>query len=473
MNEPVKPCRPGASSLSAARFRELARDWQAKLKQLHVPGFSVAVVCGDRIAYTAGFGESGPPAHKKISSDSLFYLASSTKSLTAVAAAQLAAQGKLDLQAPVKLYLPRFKLADPQATETVTVEDLLSHRRGLTDIPIMVGEALTGEMNDDRFYRLLANVKPREKFVYSNLHYTILQRVLEKVTGKPWPQVLREEVFKPLGMYHTTASYRAMVSDPHYAGMVEEVNGQWIPTRTPKHDEVMNAAGGVASTAPDLARLLLAMLNDGKINGHQALRPGLAAREIEPRVQLESSYQLFQRTGYGYGWYDGTYQGRRAVHHFGSYEGAHAHLSFMPEEGIGVVVLVNMHEPVNYFAEAVAGSVYDSLLGLPDDQNWQMTVAAAEKARSKPERVPHDGGTAEWAGDFVNDDWGTLHLVWQKGALHAKLGVAELPMDFQSDEEFITSILGNPVKGHFAGQNGKKVVILNVPHGPAIFARRP
>ena len=453
-------------------FDKLAADWQSKVRELHVPGFSVAVVCGDHIVYSSGFGETGPPGRKKIAADSLFYLASSTKSLTALASAQLAAKGKLDLQAPVERYLPRFRLADPEATENVTVEDLLTHRRGLTDIPIMVGEALTGEMNDDRFYRLLANVKPREKFVYSNLHYTILQRVLEKVSGEPWQQLLKNEVFKPLGMKHTMASYNAMVGDPHFAGMLEEVNGQWVPTRTPKHEQTMNAAGGVASTAPDLARLLIAMLNDGKIGGHRALPSGLAAREIQPRVQLESSYQLFQRTGYGYGWYDGIYHNQRAVHHFGSYEGAHAHLSFLPEKGIGVVVLVNMHEPVNYFAESIAESVYDALLAVPDDENWISTIAAAQKSRTTPATPRHPGGAPEWAGDYLNDDWGALKVNNDADrGLSLKLGIADLQIDFQDVTHFNTWILGNPVKGEFAQRDGRAIVSLSVPHGPAIFIR--
>jgi hypothetical protein len=77
------------------------------------------------------------------------------------------------------------------------------------------------------------------------------------------------------------------------------------------------------------------------------------------------------------------------------------------------------------------------------------------------------------AGDYANADWGTLHLVWQQGALHARLGVADLPMDFDSPDRFTTSILGNPVKGHFDSGEGRQTVVLDVPHGPAVFTRTP
>jgi CubicO group peptidase (beta-lactamase class C family) len=469
------PCKSGNLQQAQKTVKHLIPSWKEHLADLHVPGFSVAVVCGDRTAFVEGFGHAGAEVKKPVKADSLFYIASSTKSLTALTAAQLAARGKLDLDAPVKRYLPRFALADPAATENVTIADLLSHRRGITDIKIMVAEAFSGEFDDDFFYRLLREVKPREKFVYSNLNYTILQRAIESATGKTWQAALRDEVLNPLSMKHTTTSFSQMQSDSRFAGMFEEIDGNWVPTRFPKQDKTMNAAGGIASTAPDLARLLTAMLNDGVVKGKRVLPKRVVANVISPRTTVDSSYQLFQRTGYGFGWYDGTYKGHRAVHHFGSYEGAHAHLSFMPEEKIGVVVLVNMHSPVNYFAESIAGSIYDALLGLPEGETWSATEAAAKKSRSAPYVEPHASHDASLAGTYTNSDWGTIVVSSTPNGLAAKLGIAPLLLDFKdpaSPRAFTTAILGNPVKGRFEEDGGKIVIRLEVPHETATFTRR-
>jgi CubicO group peptidase (beta-lactamase class C family) len=217
------------------------------------------------------------------------------------------------------------------------------------------------------------------------------------------------------------------------------------------------------------------MLNDGMVGGKRVLPKGVATDVVTPRTTVDASYHLFERTGYGFGWYDGTYKGHRAVHHFGSYEGAHAHLSFMPEEEIGVVVLVNMHSPVNYFAESIAGSIYDALLGLSEGETWSATEVAAKKSRSTPYVEPRPSHDASLAGTYRNSDWGTIVVSSTPNGLNAKLGIAPLFLDFKdpaSPRAFTTAILGNPVKGRFEEEEGNIVIRLDVPHETATFTRR-
>jgi hypothetical protein len=137
--------------------------------------------------------------------------------------------------------------------------------------------------------------------------------------------------------------------------------------------------------------------------------------------------------------------------------------------------LVNMHAPVNYFAESIAGSAYDALLGLPEGETWSTTEAAAKKSRSVPYVAPRPSHDALLAGTYMNSDWGAIVVSSTRNGLTARLGIAPLPLDFKdpaSPLAFTTSILGNPVKGRFEEEDGNMVIRLEVPHETATFRRK-
>src|SRR3954447_5126307 len=158
------------AQVTAASLKRASLRWHEQAKQLRVPSFTVEVVSHSGPIFRFSYGGRDCEAKQSPNSETIYYIASATKPFVAAAVAQLAGRKKIDLDAPVKRYLPRFELADPKATESVTVRDLLSHRVGLENFPIDVAEAFTGQMDDDKFYRLLKQTTPRGKFRYSNLH---------------------------------------------------------------------------------------------------------------------------------------------------------------------------------------------------------------------------------------------------------------------------------------------------------------
>src|SRR5262249_30148819 len=134
------------------------------------------------------------PLGQPASVDSPFYIASSTKSFTAMAVAILVDEGRLALDDPVKKYLPRFELSNKEVSETMTIRDLLAHRQGIDSSPTSSCEAYTGLIDDDRYYRLLTRVRPGGKFRYSNLNFTLAGRVIEATTGQNWKQFIAERI---------------------------------------------------------------------------------------------------------------------------------------------------------------------------------------------------------------------------------------------------------------------------------------
>ncbi len=154
----------------------LRERWLEAMKDLDVPGMAVVIVRGDEVIYTETFGERDPEKHVPVTPDTIFYIASCTKSFMAMAVMTLVEEGKLDLDAPVKKYLPKFEVADATLTETLTVRDLLSHAKGLDSQPIVTLDAFTGEITEERFYRWLKEAKATGSFDYTNLHYTLLEQ---------------------------------------------------------------------------------------------------------------------------------------------------------------------------------------------------------------------------------------------------------------------------------------------------------
>lgn len=174
------------------------------MEKLHVPGVAVAVVRGDKTIYVDAVGERDVDEHLPVTPDSIFYIASITKTFVATAIVSLIDEGKIELDAPVKRYLPRFELADPEATKSITIKDLLTHAKGIDCDAVVWLDAYTGEITEDRFYHWLSQATPKSSHEYTNVHFTLLGRVVESVTGKSWKDFLDERVFKPAGMTRST-----------------------------------------------------------------------------------------------------------------------------------------------------------------------------------------------------------------------------------------------------------------------------
>ncbi|MGH7556392.1 MAG: serine hydrolase [Gemmatimonadota bacterium] len=333
------------------------------------PGMGIAVTRGDSVVYADGFGVADKATGREVDEDTAFYIASSTKALTATAVVLLAERGELDLEAPVTRYIPGVRFQAPVDADSVTIEALLTMTEGLQDGgPVVFRTAFTGEFEPGQLVELLAGYGPSESghaFSYGNLPYNILGLVLDPEDGHGWKDIVRREVLDPLDMENTSG--RISDFEPNGVAMPHEIDpGEgWQPVRLAKADENMHAAGGHFASARDLGRFVAAHVGDGVVEGERTFPAGVLVSAHEKHADQDREFGPFHRYGWGYGWDLGTFEGDTIVHRFGSFSGYRSHMSFMPTHGIGVIVLVNGGGPASPAADLMATYIYDRLLGKP------------------------------------------------------------------------------------------------------------
>ncbi len=219
------------------RLPDLVRE---ALAASGVPGAAVAVVRGGKTVFAEGFGERRQGEAARVGPDTVFQLASVSKSLAATAVAKAVGDRKVEWNTPIASLLPSFALADAQTTRMLTVADLFSHRSGL---PTGAGDDLE-DIGYDRAYILeqLRRVPLdafRSSYHYSNFGLTAGAEAVATALRKPWEDVMDELVFGPLGMTTASARHADFTARPDRASLHAWVDGRFEPRfdaiRTPRH----------------------------------------------------------------------------------------------------------------------------------------------------------------------------------------------------------------------------------------------
>lgn len=404
-------------------------DLDARIqKAMHESGttqLAVSVVRDDKVVYQRTFGATP---------ETPFYLASAAKSLTALAAASLANDHKLDLDAPLTTTLPQLK-PQPLDPARMSLRDLMTHRLGFSCDAAGWRTSYSGDWSDEKLFSVVehySTVTPRV-FKYDNLGYVLATYAIERAAGEPWSDALRDRVLAPIGMTHTN-------------------DRPCIPT---KHPHSMNrGAGGLCSTIGDLTRWLRVNMSDGVIDGKR-IYPMPVMREVHaPQISLQKKFGRINRYAYGLGWYHGEVGGEWILHHFGSYPGSWTHISWMPDQHIGVVVTANAETPL---PDTVAMLAYETLLGREDAaKNFdddvksiaaslatlpkQIDAFAQKIAASAPDS---SRPAASYAGTYDDDAYGTMVVREEAGALVATMGELEAPLIHVRGDSFYVQWLPN------------------------------
>ena len=418
------------------------------------PGLAVAVVDQDGLVHAAGFGVADVATGAAVTSDTRFYIASATKSFTALSFTAMARRGEVDLDAPLADWAPPSGVPADIAAR-ITLTDLLSQRSGVDNDPIAFRVAYSGDWTPEVLWRLTAETAPREtpygQFVYANSGYNLATVLSERRWARDWRDMVEDEVLKPLGMTATTARIDAARAAGAVVavGHIGRIPGQ--PERSPlqKTDATMQSAGGLISTANDMALWLEAQINDGRVAGRQVFPIGLVVSTHVSQVAQDATFGPYVRTGYGLGWQVGRYGDDLLIHHFGNFSGSRAHVSFMPKRRLGVAVMVNEDAFSGDLADVVANYAYDWFAGLPDieavyeakldaliaERDRRRTgVAGAEAARGNRVRTLSLANAA-YVGNYVNDAYGTLTIREAGERLSVAIGVQQALADYLTEPE--------------------------------------
>ncbi len=419
----------------------------AAMREFKVPGAAVAVVKEGKIILAKGYGYRDVGRQLPMTGATLFPIASITKSFTVTALGTLVDQGRLDWDKPVREYLPGFRMYDPVATEQLTPRDMVTHRSGLPrhDL-IWYSSSLSREELVARLRYLEPNKPIRQKFQYNNLMFVTAGYLGGRILGSSWEDLVQQRVLEPLGMMNSKFSSEDARKSPDCA----------LPYRKNRKTEVVSEiafskwgdvgpAGAMNSSIDDMSKYLLMHLSKGVFAGKQVLGRNNAEQMQLPQMVLQGS-PLFAEIGessYGMGLFIETYRGHKHVQHGGNLDGFSLMLSFLPNDGIGVVVLTNLDgTPLR---DLIPYVVYDRLLRL-DNIDWVQRFREIErKARDQELSADKKGYTgrkegthpshdlAEYAGEFEHPAYGKLTVrvegTGDARKLFLKLNDVERPLE--------------------------------------------
>ncbi len=333
----------------AARFDALLDQ---ATQRYHLPGIAMGVIEDGKVIYRGTRGELAAGEGAAVNDDSLFKIASNTKAMTAAVLARLVQAGKLRWEDPVTKHLPQFRMQDPWVTRNMQVRDLLIHNSGLG---LGAGDLMLwpepNKFDRNDIIAGLAHLKPvgsfRSDYAYDNLLYVVAGEVAAAAAGKPYAQLVREEIFQPLGMQRcqvgawSTATV-GNIAQPHQRDGDRNIAAERDPAQVTDFPSM--AAGGVRCSLNDMLRWMQVLLDPAQAPGwldaaqRQALWTAHMPMPINQRLRDWDNTHFH---AYGYGWRLSDMDGQWKVAHTGTLSGMYSSLALLPDMKTGVVMLIN------------------------------------------------------------------------------------------------------------------------------------
>ncbi len=320
-------------------FAAVDRYVRAEMDAQRIPGLALGIVRRGRIVHVRGFGKADRSG-RAVTAQTPFFIGSVTKSFTALAVMQLSEARLVDLDAPVQRYLPWWRVADPDASARVTVRHLLYQVSGLSKATgnkyATSGDTVDSALQDRvRALRTATLTAPvGETWQYSNANYWTLGMIVQTVSGQSYEAYVQQHIFDPLAMRNSFTSQ----SEAKRHGLPTGHRywfGRPVAADLP-FDRGGLGAGGLSSSAEDMARYLSIYLNDGRARGTALVSPAGAAE-----LQRAGVPTGLDGVSYAMGWEVSEIDGIPTVSHDGSGFNSHANAIVVPEGKWGVVLLEN------------------------------------------------------------------------------------------------------------------------------------
>jgi CubicO group peptidase (beta-lactamase class C family) len=403
---------------------------QRAMGTFDVPGLALAIVKDDAVVTAKGYGVRRLGERVPVDARTLFGIASNTKAFTATALAILVDEKKIEWDAPVIRYLPAFAMWDPFVTRELTVRDLLVHRSGLG---LGAGDLLwwpASTYNRQEIASRLRFIRPatsfRSTYAYDNVLYLVAGEVIAAVSGQSWEDFVSSRILARVGMTGTNVRHSAAMASGNVAATHAIVDGKVRPI-APFDSDNTNPAGGINSSAEDMAKWLRLQLAAGRLPDGTQLISEPSARQLttivtpmpfgDPPAELAPLKMTFR--GYALGFEVRDYRGHKIVLHTGGLPGYVSRVAMIPDARVGVAVLTNQESGEAF--DAIAWHVLDQYLDAPPfdwitgyatlrrrnearEAEEEKRGAAAREANAKPslplERYSgtyHDG----WYGDIA------------------------------------------------------------------------
>jgi len=339
---------------SGRTLDEVLNDFEAYAEQAmedwQVPGMAVAIVKDDRLVYARGFGVKEYEKNEPVTETTIFQIGSTSKAFTGALLAMLVDEGKINWNDRVIDHLPDFQMYDPWVTREFLVKDLMAQRSGL---PGYEGDELTFFGFDrDHIIDSLRYFQPvssfRSEFAYQNTLFLVVARLIEKISGKSWEDMLEERIFSPLGMEHSTSDISGYTfnRDAAHSHVLIDEDPVVISMDWPYHYWLYTygPAGGINSNIIDMAEWLRFQLNHGTFEGQVLLTQEQVSYMHSPHTPVPSTGHNLSYSAYCQAWLRTRYQPYDLVWHDGGTAGMTSLVQLITEAGLGFVVLTNLSD---------------------------------------------------------------------------------------------------------------------------------
>ncbi|RFF28823.1 MULTISPECIES: serine hydrolase [unclassified Wenzhouxiangella] len=335
-----------ATPAAVPDFAEMDRHFRIMLEAERVPGAAWAVVRDGRIVHAAGHGVRSLDDQRSVTPETVFRVASVSKTFAAQLTGQLVAEGRLHWDDPVRRYVPQFTLARAEHAQKLTIEHLLSQSAGI--VPNAYDNLLNAGRTLEEILPQFGNVAPvcppGECYTYQNVLFSLVEPAIEASSGRSYADLLRERVFEPLDMRQASVGHDEFLASSNRASPHVKVNRwRWVPTQVNENYYRVAPAAGVNASALDLGRWLAAHMG----NRPDVIRPQVVAGLTRKRVRTARELRrkgwrdLLSDAHYGLGWRIYSIDGQPLITHSGWVKGFVAQVAYSPEHRTGLALLLN------------------------------------------------------------------------------------------------------------------------------------
>ncbi len=447
---------------------QVMNDW-------NVPGLGVGIVVKDKLVWAKGYGYRDYGKKIPYTPTTTQPIASNTKLFTSVAAGMLADEGKVDLDKPIRQYVPSIQFYNDDLNRTVTLRDMLSHRTGITRHDgIWYKSDFTQKELFERLKYLEPTEAPRSVFLYNNMMYSGAGYAIELLSGKPWETLVRDRILTPLGMTSTTFTIADMVKQREPGVPYTERRDNTEIYRIPYYSDAIGVApaGAINSSIVDISKWLIALMNDGRLEGKQVIPRNVVRQTLAPSIALPNTglevrgWGELINSAYGMGRWTASYRGHLLAYHGGDLPGFHSQVSTMPYDSIGVIVFVIGNQAAPLY-NVISYNVYERLLGMSQTlwSERQNTIRLKNKAASTQSRKKAGGGRVagtrpshpidDYVGEFENPAYGVLNITKGDTSLMFDFHKIRMPLshfhydrfdtpDDEEDGKYSVNFLTNP-----------------------------
>jgi CubicO group peptidase (beta-lactamase class C family) len=342
-------------------MQQLMTEWE-------IAGSAVSIVYKDKVIFSKGYGYRDVANKLSVTTKTTFGIASNTKLFTSMAAAMLHEEKKLDLDKPVRTFMPELHFATGELDEKLTLRDMLSHRSGVPRWDgVWMGSGYTPQEILDRLQYMKPTMGFREGYLYNNNMYAAAGAVTAKVNGTTWEQLIQAKLFDPLEMKQSTFSFddavkKSEFSKDYLIGKADKKLKEYGPDTD---CGCWAPAAAIVSNVEELSNWMMAQINGGKFKGKQVIPSKAIIETIKPNniASKEMVYDEVFYGLYGMGRSSTDYKGHVVVSHGGVISGYRSTISMLPKDSIAIIVLTNTAQG-SPMANAAVYGIMDRLLQL-------------------------------------------------------------------------------------------------------------